>query len=332
MRLVLHGLSALPVLLSSYAIDHQRGDHKVLHDCFPDPAALAYLSHTLPQVKPPYWFLAPSWRAPREDYRVVSTAYAYPAGSFYKVASGLYAAAPELCFVQLGKRVSRIELILYGSALCGTFVIDPAAHGGLGKRRPLTTSRRIAKFIAQNSHLTGIANARSALPYLVDNAASPPEIFLHMALSLPHFMGGFELPDCKTNHRIALNPRAHAIARRRTLVPDCCWPEKWLAVEYDSNAEHLTGPQVTQDATKRLALEAEGFRVMTVTTRQLVDRARMGSIAQEIARHLGIRLRIRSAKFPHRQVELFRRGWSLDRLFDPGWLYATQEPHETAGC
>ena len=322
MRLVLHGLSALPVLLSSYRIDqNQRGDHKVLHDCISDKAALAYLEHTLPQIKQPYWLSAPTWRPSREDCHIVSTAYAYPAGSFYQVTTGIFAASPELCFVQLGARVSRIELILYGSALCSTFVIDPTAHGGLGTRRPLTSKQKIAKFIAQNSHLTGIAPARRVLPFLVDGAASPPEIFLQMVLLLPHFLGGFGLPGCETNHRLLLSPRARSIARRNTLVPDCCWPEKRLAVEYDSNAEHLTSQQITLDATKRLALEKEKFRVVTVTNQQLADPGHMAGIAREIARRLEIRLRIRSQRFPQRQAELYRRGWSLDGLFNPAWLH-----------
>lgn len=327
MRLVLHGLSALPVLLSSYRIDQrQRGDHKVLHDCIPDKAALAYLEHTLPQIKQPYWLSAPTWRAPREDCHIVSTAYAYPAGSFYQVATGIFAASPELCFVQLGARVSCIELILYGSALCGTFVIDPTAHGGLGTRRPLTSKQNIAKFIAQNSHLTGIANARRVLPFLVDRAASPPEIFLQMVLLLPHFLGGYGLPRCEANYSLTLSPQARAIARHATLVPDCCWPDKRLAVEYDSNAEHLTSRQITLDATKRLALGKEEFHVVTVTNQQLADQARMLSVVKELAHHLGVRLRIRSRSFPQRQRELYRRGWSLDRLFNPAWLHPATNP------
>lgn len=325
MRLVLHGLSALPVLLTSYELDRRRqGDQKILHNCQPNPRAIAHFEQLFPQVPAPYSFTASDWRPAKDSYRVFSSAYPYPAGSFCQVANGIYAASPELCFVQLGNRVSPLELILYGSALCSIFVIDPAAHGGLTQRRPLTTKRRIARFIDRNPRLTGISHARKALPYLVENAASPPEVFLQMALTLPPFLGGFGLPGCRANYRIALSARSQTIARRKALIPDCCWPQQRLAVEYDSNAEHLTSHQITLDATKRLSLEAEGYKVISVTAEQLVDRGHMGNLATEIARHTGFRLRIRHQHFLARQAELFRRGWSLDPVFDLSWLHPPQ--------
>lgn len=321
MRLVLRGLSALSFWLSAYAIDEQRKtDGKALHDCVPTRKSLAYLHQQLPQLKAPYHLLVPSWIRPKQDCVMATSRYRYPTGSFYPAANGVFTATPELCFIQLGKAVSLHELVLYGSALCGTFVIDPTARGGLGKREPLTTVRKLAQYLNQNNGLSGVASARLALPYLAENAASPPEIFLQMLLALPAHLGGYGLPRGETNRRLEPSARACAIAQRKTLVPDCYWSEHQLALEYDPNAEHLTKRQVTRDATKRMALEADDIKVITVTSEQLRNPRRMETVAREIGQHCKQRLRTRDKRFPARHRDLYRRGWSLNALFNENWL------------
>ena len=91
-------------------------------------------------------------------------------------------------------------------------------------------------------------------------------------------------------------------------------------MEYDSNAEHLAPSQITQDAKKRLALEADGYAVVTVTTSQLASTESMETVAREIGRRLHRRLRIRASGFHRRQTELYRIGWSLDGYLDQQWL------------
>ncbi len=330
MRLVLRGISALAYWLSVYDIDEQRkGDRKVLYDCVPTKQSLDYLGKQLPQLKEPYHLLVPSWIREKERCALATSRYRYAAGSFYQAENGLYAASPELCFVQLGKTVTTHELILYGSALCSSFAIDPHAAGGLGHRHPLATKRTMEQFLNENAGLTGVASARLALPYLAENTASPPEIFLQMILGLPPHLGGYGLPRCHANYRLEPSARARHIAQRATLVPDCYWPEHRLALEYDSNAEHLTGRQATRDATKRLALEADGITVITVTTAQLRSPLAMEAVAHEVAQRCGVRLRQRDRRFSARHRDLYRRGWSLDELFAENWLAESSDAGAT---
>ena len=86
------------------------------------------------------------------------------------------------------------------------------------------------------------------------------------------------------------------------------------------NGLYAASPQATRDATKRLALEADGITVITVTTAQLRSPLAMEAVAHEVAQRCGVRLRQRDRRFPARHRDLYRRGWSLDELFAENWL------------
>ena len=94
--------------------------------------------------------------------------------------------------------------------------------------------------------------------------ASPPEVFMRLVLGLPARLGGFGLSGSVMNKRIKPSKRAKALAGRESLVPDLYLPDCKLDIEFDSNAEHLTARQATLDATKRMALESDGLKVITV--------------------------------------------------------------------
>lgn len=321
MRLVIRGRSALAALISNHEINRKAsGDKRVLRDCFPTKESVAYLESAFPQIPKPYHLLVPTWTRSKRDCKLSTSSFSYRAGSFILVSHGIFATSPELCFVQLGTETSLHEHILFGSALCASFCIDPNAHNGLSKREPLTTVKRIERFIERNSGLAGIRQSRKALPFLIEGGASPPELFLHMVCSLPSHLGGYHLPKGCANRKLHLSTRSSAIAGRKTLIPDYCWPSFHLALEYDSNSEHLTSPQITLDSTKRLALEAEGYKVITVTSQQLAKQTHMRQICLEIARHLGVRIRIRNRGFSAAQRKLYATSFALNGLFNQAWI------------
>lgn len=103
-----------------------------------------------------------------------------------------------------------------------------------------------------------------------------------------------------------------------------------MDVEYDSDAVHLTGQQAMLDSTKRLALESDGYKVITVTPLQLGSPKRLGDIAREIDRCAGRQSRARSKRFPVKQRELFALDWSLSSFFNPSWLLAPSRESELA--
>lgn len=122
------------------------------------------------------------------------------------------------------------------------------------------------------------------------------------------------------NRRVRPSKKARKIAKRETFVPDLCHSESRLAIEYDSNAEHLTSRQIAKDSSKRLALEADGYKVISVTTRQLCDRSEMRSVAHEAGSRMSRRIQIRAKSFGNAQRKLYATGWSLKAYHRREWL------------
>lgn len=323
MRLVLFGVSAFSYWLTAAAPPNwlHAADESCLARCNPTQEAVDGLAAGLPQIGEPLHCLVPG--ACHKHVGGVETHVTrrpYPRGSFLRVAEEVYVPCPELCFVQAAQLATLHELVKIGSALCGAFYLDPWASGGLRARAPLTSRARIEAFMASCPGLKGAQAARRALPLLMEGAASPPEIFLRMVLGLPTFYGGYGLRGSCANYRMEVSRDAQAISGCSTLVPDLYWPEHRLVVEYDSNAEHLTSDQAVRDSKKRLALTRDGFKVITVTTRQLGQPGSMRYVAQEVARSLGRAFRLRGRQFPAKHAALYRAGWSLNGYCRAEWL------------
>lgn len=314
MRLILYGISAFSYWLcapsapdASYKVSA-----KILKNCEPVHETVCHLGNQFPFLPRPYHVATVSHAKRPLAEAVCHLMVRKPKGKdFCRVESGLFAACPELCFVQLSQSLSFHELVRAGNVLCGNFYLD-AADGALGRREALTTKRRIESFIRANPGIKGVKEARRALPWVAEGAASPPEAFLAMVFGLPYRHGGFQLSDLAVNRRLHPSRKAQQIARRATLVPDILFADARLAIEYDSTAEHASSLQLTKDAQKRLALEADGYKVVTVTARQIGDSGEMGRIAEQCYRRRGKRFRPQSKEFANQQAHLFRMGWSLE--------------------
>ncbi|MEC4273875.1 hypothetical protein VJ923_11970 [Adlercreutzia sp. R25] len=328
MRFVLYGRSAIPVWLTAY---HKPAlanlsNNGLLPKSIREDVALSFLKEKLPQVPPPYQLSAAEWRGgPKLGIEVRTTQRALPEHSFHCLDHGLFIPSPELCLLEVARTASMPELIMLGSALCGAFVIDPSRKSGLGQRKPLATKESIGAFVEACAGHRGVENLRRATAFLKEGAASPPEVFLNMALTLPGRLGGFGLTRCVANKAIKLSKRAASIAERSTVVPDLLWDEARVAVEYDSNSEHLSPAQVTRDAKKRMALEADGYTVITVTTSQLAQIKPMEDVASEIARRAGTRRRTRSVNYRNRQAELFSTSRTLSDWINLDWAREKRE-------
>ena len=205
-------------------------------------------------------------------------------GSFLRIDHGVIVPCPELCFLQLAQSLDLLPLIQAGCFLCATFGLDPSVPSGLMGRTPLTSPRRIGADPERCPGHDGLTRVREALRFVCAEAASPPEVFMRLVLGLPARLGGFGLSGSVMNKRIKPSKRAKALAGRESLVPDLYLPDCKLDIEFDSNAEHLTARQATLDATKRMALESDGLKVITVTTSQLASASAMRHVAQEAQR------------------------------------------------
>ena len=241
-------------------------------------------------------------------------------GSFFPVDELMGVCSPELCFVQVARHLPLHQAIKAGCALCGSFAVSPRSEFGLVSRRPLTTRAAIAEYLESNKGIAGAKRARRALRYVVEGCASPAEIRLAMTLTLPYEKGGFSVPGLCANRAIELGKKAVKVAGRRRVVPDLLNAEQKVAIEYDADVTHASGQRRMQDATKRMVLESMGFKVVTVTTKQLGLGGRMRDVAEDIRRHMGMPLRIRSASFEKNHRLLTSMPKSFDGLFARRWL------------
>ncbi|WP_296009488.1 hypothetical protein [uncultured Adlercreutzia sp.] len=328
MRIVPYGISALACWITAYSRPSGRAksDSRVLNDCAPTQGSIAYLHEQLPQIGLKPHVLCSTPGQITRPYCITHTCtYPLPSGSFYPISRGVFLPSPELCIVQLARELPIEQVIFAARTLCSSFAIDPSARSGLSSRKPLTTHERLADYLGRCPGLHGRKAALRALPHVRGCAASPPEVLLSMLLDLPSNLGGFGFSDAATNLRLSPSLKAQGYSMRKTLIPDWCLPSARVIVEYDSDAEHLSSEQALRDATKRLAYEADGYKVITITRSQLLSNSMMRDAAQEIARAAGIRLRCRSARFGEMQKRVYRSRFVLSDALDQGWLRRVRE-------
>lgn len=321
MRAVLFGPTAVAWWLVSRAHQSAMEACRVSFDDVSAPSVSVWrrVSQCHPVLAQPLHFVAQDATWDRRGRWCSHVSHFSPYGkAFYEIGEGLYIPNPELAFIQSCPLLSVHESLKIGSALCGSFRLDASSRMGLQAREPLTTPRRIKREAQRLQGMHGTRQALKIADQLSERAASPAEVFLAMALHCPPRLGGYGLPPSQLNARIRPSKHARRIARRQTLVPDMLWKKERLVVEFDSDAVHLTGRQIARDASKRMALNGDGYHVITVTTRQMKSPLAMDDIAHEIALRLGIPFRQRSKRFRQQQVELFRAGWSLNGLFSTG--------------
>lgn len=227
-----------------------------------------------------------------------------PDRSFARVAPGVYASAPEACFLQLATVLPLVDLVLLGFELCGTYALDPKDPEGFRTRdRPLATVAALARFASKMEGAHGCKRARRALRYVMDGSASPMESVLAMLLCLPSSLGGYGLRRPRLNCEVVVDG---AVGRARRIVRRCdlYWPEARLAVEYESDAHHLGSGDFARDSARRTELAREDVFVVTVAKGQVLDARKLDEVARALAKRLGQRRRCSRADQMARRYEL----------------------------
>lgn len=220
-----------------------------------------------------------------------------PSNAFYRT-RGVYVSSPEFVFLQMAETLPLEQLIALGCELCGQYVLLPKGvkHPGsldeMPKRlSPLTSVERIAAFLNDVGKANGKAKAKRSLRYTVNGSRSPMETMTYMLLCLPVMLGGYGLPKPELNATIPLDDEARAIAKRRHCEGDLCWVDPKLDIEYHGEV-HVGAAQMKSDVGRELGIEHMGWRVITVTSSQVLDADQFEIVAKEAAER--IRKRIRS--------------------------------------
>lgn len=233
------------------------------------------------------------------------------AGSLVRLGPGVLSSSPEHLFLQMASTFCQVDLIWLGCELCAVYSLAaPRPEGadergeGIRPAMPLTSIALLEDYLtrARSAGMKGSVPALQALRRVLEGAASPWEVALALAMTLPRAMGGYAVPKPQLNHRVVAEPRRCAgrgapVARQRSFACDECWPSQRLVVEYDSDSCHA-GPLATaRDNDRRAALEDLGYRVIPVSTEQLKSLALSDAVFRRVAAHLGVRDRERELSY-----------------------------------
>lgn len=228
-----------------------------------------------------------------------------PPGSLLQLTENVVVSSPEFCYLQMASVLSRLDLLLLGYSICGTY--HPACiQKGFVHRCALTDVGRIRRYLDNVLPGTfGVKKARSSLKYLVDNSNSPMETSCVLELVLPGMLGGYGLCLPKMNQRIDLSPAGRLMYGHTYCKADVIWNQGRFVLEYLGPDYHVN---VERDLTRTTVLEGEGYKVREVAFEQVRNGHCMSEIARSVNCSLGRRTRSGSpSESAQRRKEALRR-------------------------
>ena len=155
--------------------------------------------------------------------------------------------------------------------------------------------------------LNGAKFARRLTPYILAGAASPRETQLVLHLCLPYRMGGYGIAYPQLNPRIDLPAHVQRLTGNSVLFPDLFWPDKNIAVEYDSDKWHTESSRIANDARRHNIFVHLGITEICVTKREFNDLIAFDKTARILSRRLRHRVHPRSEEFDSRQMKLRKK-------------------------
>lgn len=236
-----------------------------------------------------------------------------PAGSICRLGSDVCIVSPELLFLRMAPKLSFAQRIALGMELCGRYGVIPGDETGFVKRPPVTSVKKIEAYLGRCHGLYGVGPAREALPWVLDNSRSPMESVLAILLTIGRRRGGCHLPLPKLNYTVRPEGDQRRLVRQDHFDIDLAWPERMLAVEYNSDDYHEGDDKRRSDAGRDNGLEALGWTVVSVTSDQVMDDGKLTVLSRQIASLLNWHDLTMSDAFVKRRAalrgELMRMSW-----------------------
>ncbi len=207
-----------------------------------------------------------------------------PPGSILHVEEGIYAASPYLNLLLEARDLHLVNLCCMLGRYLGTFSsVKPEGDSDeIVKRAPLVHVDELSRYLSRFKSTAGTGSLREALRFTCENAASPQEVNLQLALCLPPSCNGFALKKPIMNYPIKLNGSDRRFYDADHIRIDLCWPEARFGLEYQGEKEHKD--KMIQDIARWYAARNKGIELWFVTKEQLGDAAQMNFIAREVAR------------------------------------------------
>lgn len=188
------------------------------------------------------------------------------------------------------REVDEIHLALLISNLCGDYFCLPHKDTVAYFNQPLCSTQTITQMASSFSAAPlGIKRLLTTASYVANNAHSPMETVVQLALSLPKKFGGCGLPVPQLNATLEVAPEISYLLGGATIIkPDGLWCTHRLAYEYDSNQEHDENKnQIRKDRQRRDVMERMGYRVISMDSTICNDEIRRNLTFERIANLLG---------------------------------------------
>lgn len=236
-----------------------------------------------------------------------------PAYSLCRVAPGLFAASPALCFVQMANVFpDRWELVEFGYELCGSYEMPLTDDVDYCDRQPLSTLENLRAIVETLDGMHGIKTARWALRYVREGSRSPMETAHIMTVALPRRMGGVGLRSVTMNHRIEIPTELRCLTSRRSVICDGCSETHRIDFEYNG-FHHDEEQRKVADEERRNVLEAMGYQVKVLTKAAFFDR-------DGFRRHVAAVFEIAGVQVDDLPVGFFQKQEELRRFVLRRWL------------
>lgn len=206
-------------------------------------------------------------------------------GALLDAGQGILLSVPALTFVQICRGIPLLRCIKLGSFVCAAYSLDKSARSGVSERAMLATKDELSAFVNDNPSLYGATMARKALPWILENAASPQETELALKFYLPEALGGRNFVQPVLNYEVPLTEKAQALSGSEHFRVDVCWPDYGIGFEYNSYAEHSEERKIGNDEMRKLLLREHGIHVELVTKQQLDDPRQIELLAHVLDEH-----------------------------------------------
>lgn len=177
----------------------------------------------------------------------------------------IYVACPELTFFLASNLLSLAETVMIGNMLCATYVFDNELSIKQKDREPVTSVKKIRRYLERLENVKGIKKALQAASYIVDNCYSPREVELATIAALPIRMGGYDMPLFEMNGKVVVKNEFMKGLGRKDLHCDLVWENEKIVVEYESDMTHLEKGQHRYDKKRSTALIGSGYKVIYIT-------------------------------------------------------------------
>ena len=230
--------------------------------------------------------LVGDWRDRRTNNAVIThnVIESLPAGSILHVKDELYTASANCNLLLQARELHLVNLCKMLGRYWGTFSNLKDAEGSdvIVKRLPLTTEQKLLEYLEAVKKAHGHVALGKAMRYTCENAASPQEVNLQLALCLPASCNGFALCKPEMNYKVKLEEDDRVFYNASHIKIDLYWPSAHFGLEYMGEKEHED--KLLEDVARWYAAKSKGIDLWFVTKDQLSDARALDFIAREVAR------------------------------------------------